>query len=591
METILGIDLGTTNSEVAVYRDGRPVVLGEPGELMLPSVVGLDPSGKLLVGRAARNQWALAPERTVRSIKRRMGEDSKIALGGQEYSPQEISAMILRTLKQRAETALGRPVSKAVVTVPAYFNETQRQATAEAGHLAGLEVVRILNEPTAASLAYTPQSEKIERLLVYDLGGGTFDVSIVQMEQGVVEVLASHGDTRLGGDDFDELLLNHVCDRFKQEHAIDLYASPVARSRLLHAVEEAKRTLSFEPTAQVQETFLAEKDGVPLHLDYELTRVAYEALIEPLLAKTLACVDQALADSRLSAPLIDKVVLVGGSTRTPLVHKILEDRLRQPVHLEVEPDLCVAMGAAMQAAMIAGDDVGPVLVDVTAHTLGVECLATLHGQPVPYQFAPVIPRNTPLPASRSEMFDTWQDDQIKVVIPIRQGESNDARRNQKIGQVTVEGLAKRPAGNEILVRFDLDAGGMLRVTATERVTGLAVQSSIDNPIGRFRANDVDAARERLAAAFGDMAVVEVEDVSSEVQEVSTVPPELRDALERASRLLTAAGAALEHAQAEDRDELDRLVGRLSTAVRDLSPADIESASSQIEDLLFYLQDA
>lgn len=594
METILGIDLGTTNSEVAVYVDGRPLVLGEPNDLMLPSIVGLDGDGKLLVGRAARNQAALAPERTVRSIKRSMGKDVRVKLGGKDYSPQEISAIILRTLKERAEKSLGRTVSKAVITVPAYFNETQRQATVEAGELAGLEVVRILNEPTAASLTYAPKSEKLERLVVYDLGGGTFDVSVVQMEMGVIEVLSSHGDTQLGGDDFDELLLEHVCQRFVAEHGVDPRHSPVARSRVLQAVEEAKKTLSFEPFARLQESFLLEKDGVPLHLDLEVSRTDYEDLIEPLLAKTLACVDRALDDARVSAPLIDRVVLVGGSTRTPRIRDMLEVRLRQPVHLEVEPDLCVAMGAAMQAAIIAGADVGPVLVDVTAHTLGIECCAIDGGISLPFHFSPIIPRNTPLPASRSEIYVTTYDDQKVVEVPVRQGESQDARRNQLIGELKVEGLADRPRGNEILVRFDLDANGMLRVTATERITGLAQQATIDSPVMRFRANDMASARERLAQAFGlgaqiDVEAVEVQAVAS--QAAPTTSPELQAALTRAARLLTDAGAAKASINAEDRGELEQLSAELSAAIRDLSLDKLTQTSSQLEDLLFYLQDA
>src|SRR5437588_920261 len=266
METIIGIDLGTTNSEVAIIRDGRPVVLtDEEGEAILPSVVGLDPQGRLLVGRAARNQFVLAPERTIRSIKRRMGEEITVKLGDQEYTPQEISAIILRTLKQRAEKALGTPVQKAVITVPAFFNEGQRAATREAGELAGLEVVRIINEPTAAVLTYDPHPRDAERLLVYDLGGGTFDVSIAQVENGVVEILASHGDTQLGGDDFDQLLLDDVCDSFQKKHGIDLRQSPTSKSRVLHAVEAAKKALSYEAVTTIEEEFIAEKAGVPLN--------------------------------------------------------------------------------------------------------------------------------------------------------------------------------------------------------------------------------------------------------------------------------------------------------------------------------------
>ena len=284
MDIILGIDLGTTNSEVAIIRDGKPFVLpDEEGDPILPSAVGLDAQGKLLVGRAARNQFMLAPERTVLSIKRKMGEETTVTLGDTKYTPQEISAIILRTLKQRAEKALGHEVKKAVITVPAFFNEGQRAATREAGELAGLEVVRIINEPTAAVLTYDPHPPEMERLLVYDLGGGTFDVSIAQVEDGVVEILASHGDTHLGGDDFDQRFLDYVADGFMTEHGIDLRSTPVSRSRLLRAVEDAKKKLSSDAIAKIEEEFIAEKKGVPLHLNNEVERDEYEALIEPLL--------------------------------------------------------------------------------------------------------------------------------------------------------------------------------------------------------------------------------------------------------------------------------------------------------------------
>ena len=391
MEPILGIDLGTTNSEVAVIRNGKAEVLFEDGEAILPSVVGLDAEGRLLVGAVARNQWVLAPERTVRSIKRRMGTAETVRLGDQQYTPQEISAFILRKLKQRAEKQLGQAVRKAVITVPAFFNETQREATREAGELAGLEVVRIINEPTAASLTYDPHPDKMERLLVYDLGGGTFDVSIVQIEQGVVEVLSSHGDTHLGGDDFDQLLLDFVCEDFLREH--ERRPPQVAGGQVAGAAcRRGSRKNGFprKPALQIEEEFIAEKQGAPLHLRRELRRTDYEDLIEPLLAKTLKCVDQSLSDAKLNANQIDKVILVGGASRTPLVHQLLEDQLGQPIHAEVDPDLCVAMGAAIQGGLIAGIDVGPVLVDITPHTLGIQALGDIDGRPSHHCFAPLI---------------------------------------------------------------------------------------------------------------------------------------------------------------------------------------------------------
>ena len=305
-EPIIGIDLGTTNSEVAVIQDGKPFVFADDaGDPILPSFVGLAEDGKLLIGKAARNQWVVAPERTVKSIKRKMGQDVKVKLGDQEYRPQEISAMILRALKERASAQLGRTVKKAVITVPAYFNDDQRNATREAGELAGLEVVRILNEPTAASLTYDPKNTELHRILVYDLGGGTFDVSIVQAQEGVIEVLSSHGDTQLGGDDFDELLFKHVVLKFQAQHGIDLGANVIARARLLRAVEAAKRQLSFHPFIRLEEEFIAEKDGQALHLQLEITRLEYEELIEPLLTRTIDCVKRALEDAKLMPSALD----------------------------------------------------------------------------------------------------------------------------------------------------------------------------------------------------------------------------------------------------------------------------------------------
>jgi molecular chaperone DnaK len=596
MEAIVGIDLGTTNSEVAIVRDGQPHVFAEDGDPILPSFVGLAEDGKLLVGRAARNQWVVAPERTVKSIKRKMGEDVKVSLGSQQFRPQEISAMILRRLRDRAAAQLGQPVTRAVITVPAYFNDAQRQATREAGELAGLEVVRILNEPTAAALCYDPGQRDLRRMLVYDLGGGTFDVSIVQQQEGVVEVLASHGDTQLGGDDFDNLLLDHVCRRFQEEHGIDLRASLVAKARVLCAVEAAKRQLSAHPFARIEEEFIAEKDGRALHLTMELDREVYEEMIMPLVERTMDCVRRALEDAQLTASAIDKVVLVGGSTRTPLVSRLLDDRLGQAPHQEVNPDLCVAMGAAIQAAIIAGADVGAVLVDITPHSLGIKCLeqpSPLSLGGYPFRFAPILHRNTPLPASQSEPFATIADNQREVEIEVYQGENPDPRRNHRIGRFRIEGLAAVPAGNPIVVQLDLNLDGMLKVSAREKATGLQKQITIDNALAKYEAEEHDAARERLDELWGDSVAGESIDDEDDatVPELVAGPREGQRETVQARALLEKAERLLVHTASEDRGEVERLMERVRTAMTDRKWEPLSTACNELSDVLFYLEDA
>jgi molecular chaperone DnaK len=594
-EPILGIDLGTTNSEVAVIRDRQPHVLEVDGDPILPSFVGLSEDGKLLVGKPAKNQWVLAPERTIKSIKRKMGQDVKVKLGDQEYRPQEISAMILKALRDRAAAQLGGAVNKAVITVPAYFNDAQRQATREAGELAGLEVVRILNEPTAASLTYDPSQRELQRMMVYDLGGGTFDVSIVQAQEGVVEVLASHGDTQLGGDDFDELLLKNVCDRFQAEYDVDLRANLVSKARVLRAVEAAKRQLSSHPFARIEEEFIAEKEGRALHLNMEVSREQYEALIQPLLDRTMDCVQRALDDSHLTASQINKVVLVGGSTRTPRITEMLQQRLEQEPHQEVNPDLCVAMGAAIQAAIISGDDVGSVLVDITPHTLGIRCLDMMHGYDWPFRFAPIIHRNTPLPASRSEVFHTVYDRQPEVEIDVFQGESEDVRNNANVGKFRIQGLAPVPAGNQLVVQLDLNLDGMLKVTARERATGLQKAITIENALAEFERGERDAARERLEELWDesedDGEEVPATDEAAAMPELAPGPREGQREAVQARALLEKAERLLENVSAEDRADVERLMERIRIGITDRKWAEVTAASNELADVLFYLEEA
>ena len=582
-EVILGIDLGTTNSEVAVVRDGRVEVVPVAGaERILPSVVGIADDGALLVGQTAKNQYVLRPDRTVRSIKRRMGETVRVTMGEKEYSPQEISAMILRRLKNLAEAYLGHPVAKAVITVPAFFSDAQRQATREAGEIAGLEVARIINEPTAAALAYESRHQGARKALVYDLGGGTFDVSVVNLEGDVVEVLASHGNNHLGGDDFDRKIVELALDHVKQTHGLDASAFPAAMARLQRAAEIAKIALSDAPYATLAEEYLLEHDGVPVHLSLELSRHDYEAMIEPYIDETLDAVHVALSGAQLTVSDIDEILLVGGATRTPLVTLRLEADLGLQPRAEVDPDLCVAMGAAIQAALIAGTKTHTVLIDVTPYTFGTGALGELNGESYPYCFVPLIRKNTPIPVSKSDVFYTVIDGQEKVDVTVYQGEDPDALNDIEIGRFTVEGLRDAPAGNPIVINFALDLNGILLVTAREKETAREYSITIDNAIARFEAGTLDAARERVDALFGGDERVDAADGAGEQGgSARRLRVEARALVEKAERLLEKAGS-------EDAEDLVDAI----EAVKDALPGEtgpLQAATDGLADLLYYLE--
>jgi molecular chaperone DnaK (HSP70) len=500
-DLVVGIDLGTTNSEVAALHDGRVIVLGQGDARILPSCVGLSPDGQLLVGEAARNQALVYPERTVRSIKRRMGSSEPVRLGESSFSPQEISALILRALRRTAEQELGEPVRRAVITVPAYFSDSQRQATREAGALADLEVLRILNEPTAASLAYGyGAADTSGSVLIYDLGGGTFDVSIVTIEDGVTEVLASHGNNQLGGDDFDRLLVDRLTGEIEQAHGVDLQgAHPAAHARLHWAAQQAKHQLSFEPYARIREEALLTLDGRPIHVDREITREEYEALIRPLVESTLDSVARALDDAGKRAADLDAVLLVGGVTRTPLVMQVLEERLGRRPREDVHPDLCVALGSGVLAARLAGHSVERVLVDVSPYSFGPSHLGLLGGEEYPYCYRPLIRRNTPLPVTRTASYYTSSPFQDTAEISIYQGEDTDALRNTFVGEFLIEGLEPTNEPNEVLVRMSLDLDGILQVTAIEKHTGKSKQITIEGALARQTERELAAGRERLDA--------------------------------------------------------------------------------------------
>ncbi|MGH7201628.1 MAG: Hsp70 family protein [Planctomycetaceae bacterium] len=604
---IVGIDLGTTNSVVAAIVEGRPRVLDEAGEKLLPSVVGINPQGQLITGVVARNQRAAFPESTVASIKRRMGRMDPVPLGDQTFTPPEISAMILRRLRDRASRALGRPVSRAVITVPAFFDENQRQATREAGVLAGLSVERIINEPTAATLVYHAGSQDRRHIAVYDFGGGTFDVSIVRMEAGVVEVLSSKGDTQLGGDDLDQVLLNHVADRFQTEHGLDLCASAQARYRLLQACEQAKRRLSTEETVPITEEFIAEKAGQPLHLTATVTRDEFDELIEPFVARTIRSVDEALREAELTIHKIDDLVLVGGSTRIPLVEKRLrEEFLREPSRA-VDPDLAVALGAAVQAAMIEGQSVGPVLVDVTGHTLGIEAVdgMTLLGPHL--AFSPIIHRNSPLPARYESAYSTLSDDQEAAEIHVLQGERAEVHRNRSIGKFRLDLESGGGDRSKIVVRFDLTLDGTLKVTATQPATGLSQELTIDNALSQFQADERDRAEARLEAMFdASEELIDEEELpsprswtglsagdSSNIADSEGDPEANPKALEskfpQAARLLERAWTLKASVEAEDAQDIEALCENLKRAMAADDLAAVISLSEELDDILFYVQ--
>jgi len=576
-DEILGIDLGTTNSEIAIYRDGRPEVLrDDQGRIILPSVVGLTETGELLVGEEARNQFLLYPERTVRSIKRRMGSDAKVQLGEREYTPQEISAIILSRLKEIAQARLGRPIRKAVITVPAYFSDTQRQATREAGEIAGLEVARIINEPTAAALVYEAAQHQGKRILVYDLGGGTFDVSVVRIEQGVVEVISSHGNNHLGGDDFDHKIVEHVLEHLKLKHGVDVADRPQAMARILRSAEDAKKQLSDQPYARIAEEYLAEHSGQPVNLDLELSREEYEDMIAPFIEETLGAIHIALESAGLTSSQVDEILLVGGATRTPLIRRRLVEAFGTQPRGEVDPDLCVAMGAAIQGAAMTGTEVSAVLVDVTPYTFGTSALGELNGELYPYHYVPIIPKNTPIPARMSEVFFTVLDEQTDVDVRIYQGENNDALENIKIGEFRVSGLSREPAGNPVIVDLALDRDGILQVSAREKKTGLERRITIDNATSRYDREQLDEARQRIGALFGDQE--QAASVGSGAATDSAV-----------DALLARASAKLDETGEEDRTEIIDLIEAIRDARSSGDSAVLEDVRSQLQDLLFYLE--
>ena len=466
MAKVIGIDLGTTNSCVSVMEGGNPVVItNSEGARTTPSVVSFQDNGERLVGQIAKRQAITNPDKTIMSIKRYMGTDHKENIDGKEYTPQEISAIILQKLKADAEAYLGGAVTQAVITVPAYFNDSQRQATKDAGKIAGLEVLRIINEPTAASLAYgLDKMDTNQKILVYDLGGGTFDVSILELGDGVFEVKSTNGNTKLGGDDFDQRVIDHIAETFKNESGIDLRNDKMALQRLKEAAEKAKIELSSSTQTNINLPFITADATGPKHIDMNLTRAKFNELTHDLVEGTLIPIKKALEDAEMSISDIDKVILVGGSTRIPAVQEAVKNFTGKEPSKDINPDECVAMGAAVQAGVLTGDVKDVLLLDVTPLTLGIETLGGVA--------TPLIERNTTIPTRKSQIFSTAADGQTSVEIHVVQGERKMAADNKTLGRFTLSGIAPAPRGvPQIEVTFDIDANGIVNVSAKDKGTG------------------------------------------------------------------------------------------------------------------------
>ena len=474
MAKTIGIDLGTTNSVVAVMEGGKPTVIANSeGSRTTPSIVGFSKTGERLVGQLAKRQAILNPDKTIASIKRHMGEDYKVNIDGKDYTPQEISAMILRKLADDASNYLGEKVTSAVITVPAYFNDAQRQATKDAGKIAGLDVLRIVNEPTAAALAYGLEKDKSEKVLVFDLGGGTFDVSILEIGDGVHEVLSTSGDTHLGGDDFDQKIMDWICDEFKKLEGIDLRNDKQAMQRIKEAAEKAKCELSSLMETNINLMFITADANGPKHLNMDLTRAKFEDLCYDLLERCKKPVEQAIQDAGISKSDINEVVLVGGSSRIPAVQRLVKEYTGKEPNQSVNPDEVVAVGAAIQAGVLAGEVKDIVLLDVTPLTLGIETLGGV--------MTPLVPRNTTIPVSKSQVFSTAENNQTAVDIQVLQGERPMARDNKSLGMFRLEGIAPAMRGiPQIEVTFDIDANGIVNVSAKDKATNKEQKITITN---------------------------------------------------------------------------------------------------------------
>ncbi|MFI3163708.1 MAG: molecular chaperone DnaK [Bacillota bacterium] len=564
MGKIIGIDLGTTNSCVAVMEGSDAVVIANAeGSRTTPSVVSFKKDGERLVGQVAKRQAVAQPDRTIASIKREMGTGHKVSVDGKDYTPQEISAMVLTKLKQDAESYIGSTVTQAVITVPAYFNDSQRQATKDAGKIAGLEVLRIINEPTAAALAYGLDKDENAnaKILIYDLGGGTFDVSILDIGDGVFEVMATNGDTRLGGDDFDERIVNYLAEEFKKENGIDLRKDKMALQRLKESAEKAKIELSGMVKTTINQPFITMVDGVPAHLDIELTRAKFDAITADLVERSITPMKKALSDAGISMSEISKVVMVGGSTRIPAVYEAVKAFTGKEPFKGVNPDECVAVGAAIQAGVLAGDVKDVLLLDVTPLSLSIETMGGVATK--------LIERNTTLPVRKSQVFSTAADSQTSVDIHVCQGEREFAKDNKTLGRFELSGIAPAPRGiPQIEVTFDIDANGIVNVSATDKGTGKTQNITI-------------TASTNLSDDDIDKAVKEAEKYAEEDKqrkEEFDTKQQLDQGIFAIEKFTKESGDKLDSA---DKDELDTAVAKAKDV---LAEGDLEKIKTETEEL-------